>query len=412
VLILGLGACGDNLAASPPHADAGPSIDAGDAGVVGAGDAGSGSGADATPPPDLVAMCGAVPTTLGEWEDCYLKRFCETMFDCGYMNLYNSVQECIDLSNALSGGQLAFEGREHTRAIAAKRASINKDAFTQCLIELDPKRCVNPEFSFSCATRFAGTIPDNQGCYDDIECKSPGASCSFQSCSDACCLGVCQPRLKEGDRCLTLSDCEPGLMCSLDQYCVSGSVNSHCTNPADCDPTTWCDRLAGICKPAFSEDAPCSLMTQCMGETSCVGLHRKVEPARCRRVNVEGDACDYFCLGNLYCDLSNPDGFGVCRPLPGPGGGCGTFLPCVGRNEVCEQGTCVTKPDVDQPCFEGTCLPGLFCTDQLDPTNPTPTCKRPLMDGQDGCNQPDQCQSYICNATTSKCQSWSDTCPL
>jgi hypothetical protein len=117
------------------------------------------------------------------------------------------------------------------------------------------------------------------------------------------------------------------------------------------------------------------------------------------------------CLGNLYCDLSNPDGLGVCRSLPKPDEGCGLFLPCLGMNQICELGTCVARPAAGQPCFEGTCAPGLFCSDALDPAEPT--CQPPLPDGRD-CNQPDQCQSHICSGTKDaigQCQPWSAHCP-
>jgi hypothetical protein len=330
------------------------------------------------------------------------------------MNLFTDVQECIALSDAVSGGQLTFEARERSRAIKEKRAIIDDDhAFPQCLVDMDPKRCMNPDFSVACASRFIGTIPDTQNCYSDIECESLGAQCSPEDCGDACCVGVCQPRRKEGDRCLTFTDCEPGSRCSLYGFCVSGDVGSPCADSGDCDANNWCDRLAGVCKADVPEGAPCSLLTQCGGETSCVGLHRRVESARCRRVNVEGDACDYVCLGNLYCDLSNPEGFGACRSLPKHGESCGTFLPCIGKNEICESGTCVTRPGEGEPCFEGVCLPGLFCNDRLDPV--TPTCKRPLMDGEGDCNGPDQCQSHICNGNKDapgQCQRWMDICPL
>lgn len=367
--------------------------------------------ADATGPADLVAMCGAMPTTPEDWERCYLKRNCERVLNCESMNLFSSVPECVELLDAVSGGQLAFEARERSRAIAAGRASIAVDTFTQCLVDMDPKRCVDPAFSISCATRFSGTIPDNQGCYTDIECISPGAACSPEDCGDSCCLGTCTPRITEGEPCNTYFGCEPGFKCTVEGFCVSGDVGSLCNDNGDCDPDAWCDRVAGACKRDLPEGALCRDFAQCSGETACVGLTRTVEPPRCRRVNVEGDACDWFCLGNLYCDLSNSEGLGVCRSLPKHNESCGPFLPCIGKNEICHLGTCVTRPGKGQPCLDGACLRGLFCGDQLDLANPV--CRALLEDGQD-CQQSDQCQSHVCNEnkdTSGQCQPWQNTCP-
>lgn len=406
-----LGACSSPPASGlvdggvvPPADDGGPGDgDAGDGGDAGSGDDGGG-------PPDLIAMCGAEPSTLEDWESCYQKRFCELVVNCGSMNLFSSVEECIALNDTVSGGRLSHEARERSRAIAAGRASLDEEAFAQCLVDLSPERCMNPSFSMSCVTRFAGTVGDFESCHGDVECESRGAACSAPSCDDACCLGVCEPRSKLEDRCFTLDDCEPGLRCSLDAYCVTGDVGARCSDSGDCDPSNWCDLLAGVCKADVPEGAPCSRLTQCGGETSCVGTRRRVAPPQCRRVNVEGDACDFVCLGNLYCDLSNPIGFGTCRSLPKHGESCSLFLPCIGKNEVCNAGACVTRPGAGEPCVQGACLPGLFCTDALGIANPT--CEPRLADGEGACNQPDQCQSYICDAdATGQCQSWMNSCP-
>jgi len=376
------------------------------------GDDADASVPDAPEVVDLAAMCGAMPETVEEWERCYLKRYCETIVHCVEDNLYSNAQECIDLVDAVSGGMLSFEAHERERSIAAGRASLDRAAFTQCLVELSPKRCATAWTAPACATRYAGTIPDNQSCYSDAECVSPGARCESQICSDSCCLGTCKARPKLGYPCGGFVECEPGLVCGLTSHtCVTGDVNTPCGDPfGGCDAGAWCD--AGICKVDRVEGDPCDSLLQCGGETSCVGLRREIEPARCRRVTEIGDTCDWYCLGNLYCDLSNPQGFGVCRELPKHGEGCGLFTPCVGQNERCERGLCVARAAVNQPCSDGDCLPGLFCTDQLGATNPV--CRDRMTDGELGCNQPAQCQSYICDGSQSasgECQPLQTTCP-
>jgi hypothetical protein len=374
-------------------------------------DAGADAPADAPEPESLAAMCGAEPQALAEWDACYLKRECEVRVHCSEKNLYTDVQECIDLLDAVKGGQLAFETFERERSIAAGVASLDEAAFTQCLRELDSRQCSSAGRPPTCPVRFAGTIADQEACTSDIECLSPGARCEPQDCGDSCCLGTCEPRPKLDEPCVDLFDCEPGLKCSIDSFtCITGDVGTPCPHRVDCDPGAWCDD--GICQPDLGEGEPCFSLLQCGGETTCVGLAREVEPARCRRVTEPGDACDDFCFGNLFCDLSSSDGFGVCRPLPGEGQGCGVLLPCLGRNQRCDGGICVTRSDVGVSCVDGDCLPGLYCSDQLGEADPV--CRAPLADGASDCNQPAHCESYICDGdedAPGSCQPSQASCP-
>lgn len=391
-------ACGDNARI------------AGDAGIPDGGMPDGGS-PDA-PPEDLATMCGGIPTTLQEWERCYLKRLCETAVHCSRLNQYTDVQECIGLFDAANGGELTFEERERRRAVDAGRASLDVSAFTQCLVELSPRRCSTAGTAPSCATRFVGTIADGASCYSDAECASPGARCAPADCGESCCLGVCEPRAKVGEPCSTL-ECEPGLRCGSQSKCVIGDIGSQCTDFLDCDPNAWCDQNAGICKPDLQEGDKCNDLIQCGGETTCVGrkLGESGNPGRCLRVTEPGDVCDQRCLGNLYCYRPNLNEMGACRLLPKHGEGCADY--CIGINEHCERGLCVTRPGVGDPCSNGSCRTGLFCTDELDATNPG-VCRSRLQDGEGECNQPAQCQSYICSGGQGRpgsCQPTLNTCP-
>jgi len=370
---------------------------------------------DAPAPEDLIGMCGAVPTTTQEWEACRLKRLCEADVHCSEENLHANVQECIDLSSALSGGEIASDTFEKVRSVAAGRASINVAAFTECLNELSSARCNTAGTAPSCPIRYTGTVPDSEACFDDAECISPGASCTPRDCGASCCMGVCTPRAKLGQPCNEFTClpgricCEPGLVCNL-QTCVTGDVGSACDH-SDCDPGNWCDN--GICKPDLAEGAACDGLLECGGETECVGLAHGVTYARCGRLTVAGDACDWFCFGNLYCDRSNSQSLGVCRPLPTDGEACSVLLPCVGQNERCsDQGMCIPRTGLNLPCTDGTCIPGLFCTDQLGAAGPV--CRAPFADNELGCKQDAQCQSHICtgNQTTAgQCLPAQLTCP-
>lgn len=354
------------------------------------------------PPSTLAQICGAEPVTLDDWENCYLKRWCEWVVNCRTMNKYRDVQECIAQSNAFEGGRLAAERLERSRAVAAQRASLNVAAFTQCLQETSEARCNTAQSSVACATRFSGTIGDDGPCYTDIECTSPGATCQ-STCTGACCLGTCHPKFKLGATCDTFTSCEPGLRC--DGVCFSGDINTSCGDDGDCDPNAWCN--AGVCAADFAPGAACTNPLQCGGETSCIGLSITTSaPGHCLRISHAGDRCDYFCLGNLYCD-----GQGVCRDMRTLNQTCSGSAPCGGVDTICLNGVCVLRSNVGASCPSSAgCLPALFCTSELN--DPAPVCTARRADGQP-CAAPNHCESYICSGNTTTpgvCLPGNETC--
>lgn len=407
VMVVAAG-CGDNLSRGGNlSGDAGSPTNPADADADGPVDTPVDAPID-TPPPELIKLCDAEPVTLDDWESCYHKRWCEWVVGCRPMNKYSSVQECLAQSDAVEGGRLAAERREHKRAVSEKRASINIPAFTRCLVDTDKARCNTAQSSVACATRFTGTVGDGGSCYTDIECTSPGATCE-STCADACCPGTCRPKFKLGETCDTFTSCGPGLQC--DQTCFSGDIDTPCIDDGDCDPNAWCN--AGRCKPDFAPGAACTTPLQCGGETSCIGLTIiSSAPGACLPISHAGDYCDYFCYGNLYCDAS-----GTCRALRELGQSCSGSAPCGGVNTICHNGLCALRSDIGATCStSSTCLPGLFCTSELnDPNDPAPPrCALPGGTGAP-CTAPSHCKSYLCSGNTNKpgfCQAWSDTCPL
>jgi hypothetical protein len=407
LLIATLGGCGDDQAEAEEEPDAQ---------VEPPGPPGPPSPPLPTPsvppgPPELAAVCGESPVTLEDWERCFLQRTCEVLAHCGGIAYYSSAQECVDLSNAVSGGQRAFALGERARALVARRASLNVAMYTECLLGLSADQCATGRRAPACQQLFTGTIADYAACYADIDCASPGATCAPSDCGESCCLGTCQPLPRLGDPCQGSVGCEPGLACGRQGRCVSGDIGIRCTSSADCDWNAWCDRNAQVCKSIAQEGQPCQTFTQCGGETFCVGLFRPVQQPRCMRVTHAGDLCDGDCLGNFYCKMP-PSGLGVCAPFPTHGEGCSLFLPCVGANEICEAGVCIARSDVGQPCMEGTCQRGLFCAPRAG--GGSPVCQEPLADGQMGCRRPEECESYICSGNPNQagvCQPYRAVCP-
>lgn len=400
---LALVSCGDSLReAEPPLVpmDAQP-------------DASPDSGIDARPPdsgvepplPDLTTICGGQPKTFAEWEDCYKKRWCEWRVGCQPMSPYRNVQECMSRGDDVEGGWLEISRREQERAIALGRVEIDKQAFAGCLLDTSASQCNTARYSVACASRFKTIINQNSdagSCYIDSECRSPGATCE-SNCADACCLGTCRPKLKLGQPCELEDSCEPGLVCN--QTCRSGDVGAACTTFLDCDSSAWCD--AGICKADLSPGAPCTGRAQCGGQTSCIGYSIGTgRPGSCKSISKPGDACELFCYGGLSCTA------GVCRELPQLGGTCSAFSPCSGVDNVCVEGTCVTRRAETATCSDlHPCLPELFCTSEV--SSPDPVCSAPR--GLDAvCTKPSHCESRVCSSVAGElgvCLPWRATCP-
>jgi hypothetical protein len=357
-------------------------------------------------PTDLAQICGGTaPVTLDDWETCYRNRKCEWEVGCVSLSSFRDVADCIAEDDAVEGGRLAAERRERARAIDQGRASINADAFTQCLIRTSATRCNTALFDPACLTRFTGTISDSADCLTDIDCASPDAVCK-SSCTDACCVGKCQRKFRAGEACDLFASCEPGLRCN-GHTCVSGDINTACSSVLDCDFGAFCDPKLHRCEPTLAPGAACTDILQCGGDTTCVGLSiSSSAPGHCFHNARPGDPCDDLCHGNLYCD-----GSGICRALPVLGASCSTLIPCAGANTICDNGVCVLRSDVGVSCGGQTCLPGLFCTSELG--DPKPACAARRAVGAP-CGDPSHCESYLCSGNENQlgvCQPWSDTCP-
>lgn len=407
---------GAQLAGPPDGDDAGGGSDGGGGGGDGGG-GGSDGGGD---PGDLATACGGTaPVTLDDWENCYQKRKCEWELGCVSGSTFRDLADCMATSDARQGGKLTAERRARRRAVEQGRASIDVAAFTRCVLRTSRTTCDTALFEPACLTRFTGTIGDGQACYTNIDCASPDAVCRT-SCTDACCLGTCQRKFREGETCLEFESCEPELRCATITVpatppkiifrCVTGDLGTPCQAGSvnQCDFGSYCDSTTLRCTSALPPGSLCTRLVQCGGETTCVGLSiQDSEPGRCLRVSQPGDTCDSFCFGNLYCDRGSL----TCRKLPVLGQSCSALIGCAGANTMCNNGRCVLRSDVGVPCDGPTCLPGLFCTKELGDANPTCDARRP--DGAP-CAAPGHCQSFLCSGTAAQpgiCLPWKNACP-
>jgi hypothetical protein len=361
--------------------------------------------------PDLAGICGDEPVTLEAWERCYHLRRCQRLVNCPPLARYRDVAECLELADAVEGGRLSVAVRERRGAIERGSARIDVDAFARCLVEAGPEACNTAPRHVACATRFLGTVADGGECLTDIECESPGAICE-RDCVEACCPGRCQPKIREDEHCVDDDACAPGLLCKLDgNRCQSGGVDTACASASDCDPGGWCDWGEGVCKADLAPGEECRYRSQCGGETTCVGASPVGAPGRCLRVSRPGDVCDSQCYGNLRCVFEDPASpLGACRPLPQLGETCAPLAPCGSVTLVCKEGRCVPRADEGTGCEDTPCLPGLFCSAELDPVDPV--CV-PRLGADERCTRATHCESYLCSGDPERpgqCLPWRETC--
>jgi hypothetical protein len=189
----------------------------------------------------------------------------------------------------------------------------------------------------SCPGTCTATLPLGAGCSEPAEC-GPSAACSAttRTCvaavpefegneGDSCggtgrwCAvglrcdpyaGTCQPYLDEGDSCVVLNSCAPGLDCVADR-CARVTLTSE--EDAICGGTTACDPLAHLgCEPTSSA------------------------ASFCRAAGEAGDECgrdgSAACREGLACSGR------VCLALRPNGAPCIDAIQCVGG--ACLDGSC------------------------------------------------------------------------
>lgn len=169
-------------------------------------------------------------------------------------------------------------------------------------------------------------------------------------------MGVCRPRVAEGQPCQTGPGCQGGLAC-VNAFCqtihlLQWGDQCHWSGANDCDfgacqegtclprSDSWLAHgasggalLGETCSDQLQACGPgldCNRGADCDASGIC---HRAV----CGPLKVEGETCEPGgCEEWLFCDDPN---FGVCRPLRQMGESCGLYAPC--RPSLsCQGGTC------------------------------------------------------------------------
>jgi hypothetical protein len=81
--------------------------------------AADGGACEVTPPaqgePDLEQLCGSVPSTLEEWEQCYLKRLCEWQMACFDRVVYHDLAECMEWASVRRRRMVLRRGNRRRR---------------------------------------------------------------------------------------------------------------------------------------------------------------------------------------------------------------------------------------------------------------------------------------------------------
>jgi hypothetical protein len=215
--------------------------------------------------------------------------------------------------------------------------------------------CIEEHRHLSCAL-----LPDGPSCATPGT-RPPGAACVFGTeCSSMVCraqpgqCGVCATPAVTGQSCA-----DPNVDCPTTDVCLDGV----CTRAQARDP-----------KPKlFDVGVQCTATEQCLFGLLCDTGDKARSQGVCQSVPKVGEPCRYepglvkpSCAG--ACDAS-----GICQPLPKLGEACdqtygceptaicGASLTCSRRNAEGEP--CNTTVEMNVAISNGTCAPGLYCSD-------------------------------------------------
>jgi Dickkopf N-terminal cysteine-rich region len=275
----------------------------------------------------------------------------------------------------------------------------------------------------ACSRLFTADRPDGESCGDSLQCE--GQACAFDMPGDCGVCATAVPSCQEDAACAegeycdfrTLTCVPPGPLgsecgsdsgCLGDNVCSFGADRRSCIQPVPdggacaagpCRKESECDGV--LCRPLPDEGEPCfgecsstdltcimgtcgvlvtgnSLGAPCTAAdpTTCdvyrSGLICGAD-SMCTPVDVAepGESCDQF---QTYCRGSVVAGTSVCLnqvcvAAVALGGACVNTQvaegpPCV-PGARCDDGLCVPRSAIGQPCAEDVCVPGSICSNGI-----------------------------------------------
>jgi hypothetical protein len=239
-----------------------------------------------------------------------------------------------------------------------------------------------------CPGALAPELKQGDRCVSSSEC---GAS-SYCKNTGHNCPGVCTSFATAGEACGAGASCGVGLMCNSRNLCQpSGADGSPCAGYADCGPPSsslWCSAMAGTCMPGVASGAACGAtvagLTVCAQGLWCDAVSIDGQGV-CRPSGDAGAPCNDqgACQTALHCAGYQPSGanatLGQCTPPATAGGNCELSSDCA-TGLVCNYGACGPPFDVGLRCrSDSYCQQGLTCATEkcLHASCPGEACSDP-----------------------------------
>ncbi len=366
---------------SPPREDPDAGIDA----VIDAG-------------PDAPACEGDSVVDVVAFGRQFYGAVCSSLVRCDLFTTFRTVEECRAHYDRYYDGVETKYLRSLTEAAEHRILSLDAAAASRCFAELTTGACPVALDSPSCGSMFTGSRPPGAACFTDEECAAAGGRCVGLDAEATCRAGTCSASAALGQPCSEATPCVPGAHCVAaaggGAVCETGDPSARCGENRDCDRELWCKQ--GSCAADLGLGERCRFDAECTGGSLCVG--ELAGAGVCSKVTAEGDVCDDYCFGAMYCDVPQLGQRGTCHPLPKLGESCLAAMGrCGGFELQCSnQDLCAPAPAQGEACVRGSfCQAGFFCSTELSADAPAGTCL-PLAAVGQRCARDGNCASYHC----------------
>jgi hypothetical protein len=305
------------------------------------------------------SLSGALQTT-----------YCEVLVRCG---LVDTMDICVSLN-------LDFTiDADLLAAVDAGKVIYHADKARECVDSLFGSSCSRTSLfdnrgggSQACDDTFQGTVGDAGACALNEECISQ--QCTIPTCApNTCCQGMCvgatppsrmpvgsacgsssdcldsycdlatstcTTYLAMGATCMSTSQCDSALVCTMGTCQVPPGTGSPCTNPAACNNIgDTCSTTSMTCVAVGLMGDPCTTASDCSGIYACDAT------SHCVLGPQTGEACSNAtagqrCIDHSYCDTTT----NLCTTPKADGQPCTASGEC--RGGTCDQtnNLCATPP--------------------------------------------------------------------